>query len=126
MTAPARRQLAGGALLVSLMVVASLALWVGVPVTWLWVGGRVKGATGSLGAAVAVMFTGAIVSIALFVPLLGWLNHRHSELRVARGEPQSIALEAILVMTAAVAIVGFGVWFFVFAGANPFPLVNPT
>ena len=126
MTVPALRQRAGGALLVSLMVVASLALWVGVPVTWLWVGGRVKGATGSLGAAVAVMFTGAIVSIALFVPLLGWLNHRHNELRAARGAPQSIALETVLVMTAAVAVVAFGVWFFVFAGANPFPLANPT
>jgi len=127
--APTRLVRAGlsAVLVVALMVLASVGLWVGVPVAWLWVGGRVEGATQSLGAAVGVMFAGAILSIALFVPLLGWLNHKLVQLRAARGLPEqrTLVLEAVLVVTAAVAAVLFSLWFFVFAGANPIPFSNP-
>jgi hypothetical protein len=146
-TGPAAQRLAragaSAALLIALMVLASVGLWIGVPLAWLWIGSRVQGMTQSVGAAIGVMFAGAIVSIALFVPLLGWLNHKHAELRQARidaaarhgrlgmlrasrGMPpqRSIVLEAVLVVTATIAVVVFCLWFFVFAGANPFPFMN--
>src|SRR5919205_1151814 len=49
-----------------IMVGASLALWIGVPAGWLWIGSQIQGSTGSLGTAIAVMLVGVIVSIVAF------------------------------------------------------------
>lgn len=85
----ARRRIAltgaSGMILVTIMLGGGLLLWVGVPVGWLYVGSQVQGETGSLGAALAVMMVGVLASILVIVPVLGWLDHRHSQLRVARG-----------------------------------------
>ncbi|MFL5840369.1 MAG: hypothetical protein ACJ77Z_07950 [Thermoleophilaceae bacterium] len=104
-----------------IMVGASLLLWIGVPAGWLWVGSQIQGSTGSLGTAIAVMLIGAIVSIVALAWLLGRLNRVHEQLREARGiEPEGPPLlEVVLVITAAVALVGFAIWFFVFAGPGP-------
>ena len=51
-----RRLLQAGSqalILLVLMFFGSLGLWIAMPVFWLWVGGRVQGATQSLGAALA-------------------------------------------------------------------------
>jgi hypothetical protein len=104
-----------------IMVGASLLLWIGVPAGWLWVGSQIQGSTGNLGTAIGVMMVGAIVSIVALAWVLGKLNRVHERLREARGaEAQGPALlEVVLVVTAAVAIVGFAIWFFVFAGPGP-------
>ena len=100
---------------------ASLLLWIGVPAGWLWIGSQVQGSTGNIGTAIAVMLVGAIVSIVGLAWLLGRLNRFHEHLREARGAqphgPQ--LLEVVLVVTAAIALVGFAIWFFVFAGPGP-------
>ena len=55
--------------------------------------------------------------------MLSWLNRRHAELLERRDRPtRSTALEVILVSSAGLAVVGFGIWFFGFAGASPLPL----
>jgi MFS family permease len=122
-----RRTSALTAFLFLLMCLASLVLWVGVPLLWLWIAGRVQGATGSIGAAIAVALVGFVVSVLLFVPLLGWLGRRHAEARAARGldDLGRAALEGVVVVTAGVAVVGFAVWFLFFAGAEPVPLGLP-
>jgi hypothetical protein len=104
-----------------IMVGASLLLWIGVPAGWLWVGSQIQGSTGSIGTAIAVMLGGAIVSIVALAWLLGRLNRIHEHLREARGAPRDgpQLLEVVLVVTAAVALVGFAIWFFVFAGPGP-------
>ena len=104
-----------------IMVGASLLLWVGVPAGWLWIGSQIQGSTGSLGAAIGVMLLGAIVSIVALAWLLGWLNRVHEQLLEARGAERNgpPLLEVVLVVTAAVAILGFAIWFFVFAGPGP-------
>lgn len=114
---------AAGAILVAIMMLGGLALWVAVPLGWLYLGSLVQGSTGSLGAAMAVMMLGVLASIFAIVSLLGWVNHRHSQLRVARGldDHGQTALEAVMTVSAGVAIVGFGVWFFFFSGASPLP-----
>lgn len=114
---------ASGVLLVLIMLGGGLLLWVGVPLGWLYVGSQVQGETSSLGAALAVMMVGVLVSILVIVPVLGWLNHKHSELRVSRGldDHGQTALEAVMTVSAGVAIVGFGVWFLFFSGASPLP-----
>ncbi len=123
----ARRRIAltgaSGMILVTIMLGGGLLLWVGVPVGWLYVGSQVQGETGSLGAALAVMMVGVLASILVIVPVLGWLDHRHSQLRVARGldDHGQTALEAVMTVSAGMAIVGFGVWFLFLSGASPLP-----
>jgi hypothetical protein len=111
-------------LLLAMMAVGGLALWIGVPLAWLYVGSLVQGETGSLGAALGVMAVGVAASIGLIVTLLGWLSRKHSDVREARGlDAQGpVALEGIMAFSAGLAIIGFGVWFFLFAGSSPLPL----
>lgn len=115
-------QVGGSALLLlAIMFIGSLVLWVGVPVGWLYVGSQVQAATDSLGAALAVMMVGVVVSIAILVPFLSWLNRKHVELREARGLEGhgQTALEAVLVVSAGFALVSFATWFFLVSGADP-------
>src|SRR5436190_4115493 len=104
-----------------IMVGASLALWIGVPAGWLWIGSQVQGSTGSIGTAIAVMLVGAIASIIALAWVLGRLNRMHEHLREARGADSTgpPLLEVVLVVTAAIALVGFAIWFFVLAGPGP-------
>ena len=108
--------------LVMLMLTGCLVLWVGIPLGWLWIGSQVQ-SSASLGAALMVTMTGIIVSIFILVTGLSWLNRRHAALLEHRDKAQaSSALEVILVSSAGIAVVGFGIWFFGFAGASPLPL----
>lgn len=111
------------AALVLLMLAGCLLLWIGVPLGWLWIGSQVQ-ASASLGAALMVTMAGIVASIVVIVITLGWLNRRHAELqeRRHRRAGRSSALEVILVSSAGLAVLAFGVWFFGFAGASPVPL----
>ena len=110
-----------GLILLLIMLGGGLVLWVGVPVAWLYVGSQVQAKTNSIGAALAVMFVGVIASIVLIVPLLGWLNQKHADLREARGLEShgQVALEAVMTISAVIAVVGFGIWFFLIEGPGP-------
>ena len=112
-----------GALLILIMLIGGLVLWVGVPVGWLYIGSQVQSSTSSLGTALVVMMLGVIASIAAIIPLLGWLNRKHCDLREARGleDHGQTALEAVMTVSAGIAIVGFGAWFFLFSGSSPLP-----
>ena len=111
------------AALVLLMVAGCLLLWIGVPLGWLWIGSQVQSST-SLGTALMVTMFGIMTTIVAVVVGLAWLNRRHAELQDRRNRPpnRSSALEVILVSSAGVAVVLFGIWFFGFAGASPLPL----
>lgn len=67
---------------------------------------------------------GIVVTIFAVITVLSWLNRRHAELRERLDGPRggSSALEVIMVSSAGLAMVGFGIWFFGFAGASPLPL----
>jgi uncharacterized membrane protein YbhN (UPF0104 family) len=121
-----RRPLRTGsaALLVALMLAGAVALWVGVPLAWLWVGSRLQAETGSLGTALAAMMAGMIASVVGLTWCLGRLNRRHVELQELRGRAAAEVdvLERVLVLSAAVAVIAFGTWFLVFSGSEPFPL----
>ncbi len=124
MVARIREIMAGpaSAALVLLMLAGCLVLWVGVPLGWLWIGSQVQ-SSASLGTALMATMAGILVSIVVLVSGLSWLNRRHAELLEQRDKVTgSTALEVILVSSAAIAIVGFGIWFFGFAGASPLPL----
>jgi heme/copper-type cytochrome/quinol oxidase subunit 2 len=110
-----------GLILMVIMLGGSLLLWVGVPVAWLYIGSRIQGATNHLGAAIAVMMVGAVASIVAIAAGLGWLNRKHVELREARGLEThgGTALEAVMTISAIIAVIGFSIWFFIFAGPGP-------
>ncbi|HEY8001773.1 MAG TPA: hypothetical protein VID76_07540 [Solirubrobacterales bacterium] len=119
------REIMGGpasAALVLLMLAGCLLLWVGIPLGWLWIGSQVQ-SSASLGTALMVTMLGILISIVVLVTVLSWLNRRHAELLERRNKPLgSSALEVILVSSAGLAMVGFGIWFFGFAGTSPLPL----
>jgi hypothetical protein len=117
---------ASAVLLVAIMLAGSLVLWVGIPLAWLWIGSQVQDATDSLGAAVAAMLVGVVVSIVLWLPVLSWLSDRYRRERVARGldDTGNFALEVTMVLSAGIALVGFIGWFLLFSGATPLPFVG--
>jgi heme/copper-type cytochrome/quinol oxidase subunit 2 len=112
---------ASGVLLVLMMLGAGLVLWIGVPLGWLYIGSQVQGATDSVGTAILVMLVGVVVSIVAVVPILGWLNRKHLELRAARGLDThgQTALEAVMTVSVVIAVLAFVVWFFVIVGPGP-------
>lgn len=109
--------------LILAMVIGCLFLWVGVPLGWLWIGSQIQ-ASASLGTALMITLLGAVTTIVVVAPLLGRLNRWHVELREARDQPvgEHSVLEVLLVVSAAMATLGFGVWFFGFSGSSPVPL----
>lgn len=114
---------ASAVLVLAMMVLGGLALWVGVPLGWLYVGSLIQGETGSLGTALAAMAAGVAASIAVIVYLLGWLGRKHADLREARGlDPHgAVGLEGILAVSAGLALIAFAAWFLFFSGSSPIP-----
>ena len=106
------------------MFLGSLALWIGVPLGWLWLGSQIQAGTDSIGLALGGMMVGMMATIAGLVVFLTRLNRLHVELREARGRRTrgATALEQVLVGSAAFAVVAFGVWFLGFSGSEPLPL----
>jgi hypothetical protein len=121
-----RRLLSSGnaALLVVLMFTGAVTLWVGVPLVWLWIGSQLQAETGSVGTALGAMMAGLIASVVALTWWLGRLNRRHVELQEQRGRAVTEvgALERVLVLSAAVAVIAFGVWFLIFSGSEPIPM----
>ena len=120
-------QTGGSALIVlAMMLLGGLALWVGVPLLWLYLGSQIQTATGSLGLAMLAVIVGVLASIVAVVMGLAWLNEHYARLRAARGldDHGNVALEAILAISAGIAVAVFGAWFFLFSGASPIP-INP-
>jgi heme/copper-type cytochrome/quinol oxidase subunit 2 len=112
---------ASGLIVLVMMLGAGLVLWIGVPLGWLYVGSQVQGASDSIGLAILVMMVGVVLSILVIVPGLGWLNRKHLELREARGLEThgQTALEAVMTVSVAIAVLAFLVWFFVIEGPGP-------
>lgn len=112
---------ASAATVLAIMLGAGFVLWIGVPLATLYVGGQVQGATGSLGAALGAAFLTLLVTVVVVAALLGWLNQKHLELREARGlgPGRTTALEAVMVVSAAIVLTAFVVWFFFIEGPGP-------
>ena len=112
------------AAMLAMMFAGALALWLGVPVLWLYIGSKVQASTHSVGAALGLMMFGSIATILALVPLLARLNEAYEHLREARGlETYGQApLEAVLVVSAVIALLLLVVWFFLFTDNAPMPI----
>ena len=115
---------AGAVLVLLIMFIGSLVLWVGTPLLWLWIGSQIQGATSSLGAAIGSSFIGVVLTIALVASVLGKLSNVYRANCLSRGldDPGHVVLEGVLVVSAALTLAAFVVWFFLFAGASPAPI----
>jgi hypothetical protein len=109
-----------------IMFCGSLGMWIGLPVGCLYVGSRVQDATNSVGVAMLAMVGVLLAGIVAIVPVLGFLNRKQAEIRAARGLDTygRAPLEGVLVVSATIAVVAFGVWFFFFAGTAPIPVTD--
>src|SRR5918997_4002496 len=105
------------AAMLAVMFAGALALWVGVPLLWLYIGSKIQDATDSVGAALGLMLVGSVLTILLFVPLLGRLNEAYEHLRESRGLDNygQAPLEAMLVISAVVAVAVLVAYFLVFS-----------
>lgn len=115
---------AGALVALAIMSVGSLGLWLGTPLLWLWIGSQVQGGTSSLSLALLVMAAGVLVTVWLATKLLSRLSEAYRANAIARGlpDPGHRVLESVMIAAAGVAILVFGVWFLLFAGASPVPL----
>ena len=114
----------GAALVVLIMFIGSLGLWIGTPLSMLWLGSKIQGAAASLGAAVGAMSIGVVCAIIVLAYVLARLSNAYRAICLARGhrDPGHFVLESVLVVSASVAVVAFVIWFLLFAGATPLPL----
>jgi heme/copper-type cytochrome/quinol oxidase subunit 2 len=106
------------------MVLVAIVLWAGIPFGWLWVGSQVQAESDSIGLALLVMAVGVVLSIAVLMRLLGWLNLQHIHARERRGLDTygNVTLEGVMAISAALALVSFCIWFFLFSGSSPVPV----
>lgn len=123
-------------LLVLLMAVGSVAMWIGLPIGWVWVASRtVKTSQPSLGPYLLVLFA---VPISMWIcgKLLYRLNEVYSRLtgqtyevraqlpwhKSMRGERvtsrHTTVLDMVMVVSVSIALLAFGIWFFFFAGSS--------
>lgn len=100
--------------------VACLALWIGTPVLWLWLGSLIQGATGNVGAAIGAMIFGVALTIIMMVPVLSFLTRAYQRARAARGleDTGAFPLEVAMTCSAVLAIAFIVVWFTVLEGAS--------
>lgn len=113
------------AALLALMFAGALAMWIGVPLGWLYIGSLVQDATGSVGAALGLMLVGSVATILVLVVVLGRLNDGYEHVREARGLDNygQAPLEAMLVVSAALAVVLL-VLYVLFSDGPALPIVG--
>jgi hypothetical protein len=123
-------------LLILLMAAGSVAMWVVVPVLWLWLGSRLqKGSQPSLGPYLVILI-GIPVSMVIIGKLLVRLDRVYGlvvgakpqdrvqmpwmkSMRGERGSSrQRTVLDAVMVVSVTLALIAFAVWFFGFAGSS--------
>jgi hypothetical protein len=123
-------------LLVLLMGVGSIVMWIGVPVGLIYLASHIaKSPNPSIGPYLVVLL-GLPVGMAVVGKALGFLDRAHARLtrtfddrphqatwlRSMRGERGSTRragiLDKVMIVSVAIALVTFGIWFFGFAGSS--------
>ncbi|UGS35259.1 hypothetical protein [Capillimicrobium parvum] len=122
--------------LILLMAAGSVAMWVVVPVLWLWLGSKLQeGSSPSLGPYLLVI-VGIPVTMVIIGKVLSRLDRLYAavlraprrqrvqaswqkSMRGERGSTrQRTILDSVMVVSVSVALLAFGVWFFGFAGSS--------
>jgi hypothetical protein len=111
-----------GLLLVEVVGIA--VMWVAIPIGWMWIGGRVYDATGSLGAYGAVAFFGFVGTAWLAMTALRRIDGVWVTLRRRAGFDQAEgALVRVVVAAFTLGIVAFYVWYYLLSEAYVLPFM---
>jgi hypothetical protein len=123
--------------LILLMALGSILLWIGSPIFWLWLASQMQKDTqaAGFGPYMVVLFGIAITAVVL-AKMLQMLNRAYGVVsgegepvrvimpwhRSLRGENEGRAprtvLDVVMVVSVAIGMVAFGIWFFFFAGSS--------
>ena len=123
--APGRRAAsAASAAVLAFELVGSLAMWLPIPLAWVWVGARVYDATGSLAAGGVATLGGLIGTVVLAMAALTRIDSAWVALRRRAGHDQAQgALTQVVVVSATLAIALFLLWFYVIGQAFVIPFM---
>ena len=102
-----------------LEIVLCLSIFGPQPLAWLWIGSQVDFATGSLASGLAVAFIGSATTIIATVWAGKRLERTWAALHPDADESRAGLFETAFVISTILALVGFTLWFFVFAGPGP-------
>lgn len=109
--------LAAGILVVETLLCATL--WGPQPAAWLWLGAQLYHETDSIGLAILVAFVGMLTTVLGTIAIAMRLDRLWKIVRRASGhEQEKGALEAIFVISMAVAAIAFVIWFLVLEGPS--------
>ena len=119
--------------LIALMAVGSVSLWLGIPVAWIYLASRLVDSSQPTMGPYVMVLVGIPVSMVVVGKLLSKLNrvygdvtHTTPSVRVRApwmrsmrdgrdvGQPRTI-LDVVMVISVALALTCFGIWFFLFA-----------
>jgi hypothetical protein len=90
------------------------------PAGWIWIGSQVEYQTGAVTAGISTIMLGCLASLMLTMAFAKRVDHWWKLTRRAGGHYQVRgALERIFVLAVGLAIVGFGIWFFLIQGPAP-------
>jgi hypothetical protein len=122
-------------LLVLLMAVGSVVMWIGVPLGLIYGASQLADSSRPSAGPYLLILVGLPIGMAIVGKFLGWLDrlhgrltgrvqerHRGAWLRSMRAERTSTrrggVLDTVMIVSVALAVVAFAVWFFGFAGSS--------
>jgi hypothetical protein len=121
---PSRTAHAASAAVVTLEAVGALLMWGPIPLAWLWIGGRVYAATGSLAADGFIGFAGFIATVLVVVAGLRRIDAVWIRLRRRAGHDQAEgALQEVVTISGAFGLVAFVLWYYAFSHAYVLPFM---
>lgn len=122
-------------LLVLLMAIGSVVMWIGVPLGLIYIASQLADSSRPSAGPYLLIILGLPIGMAIVGKFLGWLDrlhgrltgrheerHRATWLRSMRAERapnrRGGVLDKVMIVSVAVALVTFAVWFFGFAGSS--------
>ena len=122
-------------LIVAVMAIGSIAMWLVVPVAWLYLGSRLQEGSDPQFGPYLLIIVGIPTSMILIGKVLGMLDRTYGRVagrvdkrhqrpweRSLRGERHSTreatVLDRVMIFSVGVALFCFAVWFFAFAGSS--------
>jgi hypothetical protein len=125
--------------LVALMAIGSVLMWIGVPLGLVYLASQVSNSSNPTLGPILIVLCGLPIGFAIVGKALGWLDRRHQAITRHEGGSRRTApwmksmrgdaedrhrggiLDKVMMISVAIAVVLFAVWFFGFAGSS---LVN--
>lgn len=127
------------AFLILLMAAGSIAVWIAIPIGWLWIGSQIADSQQTSMGLYLLVMVGILVSVLAVAKGLGWLDRHYARvigvpeggprlplpwLRSMRGERgtgrRTSVLDIVMIGSVSIAGLAMAVWFLVFAG-SPLP-----